>query len=192
MPIQKISREEMMRAAAEVFRKQGYHRTSMADLAEACGLTKGVFYHHFESKEELMKAILESVHAYFNATLFSLAYSETYSPEEKLNSFLHKAQKIFFGGAGGCLMGNTVLETADTTQDFVPYLQAFFRDWVSALAAIYQSVYEEDAAKRIAEQTVQEFEGAVMFYRLYGEKRYLTEAVERARFRLLGDGASVC
>ena len=85
-------------------------------------------------------------------------------------------------------MANTALETAEAVPDFIPYLQAFFRDWVSALAAIYKSAYQDDVAKRLAEQTVQEFEGAVMFFRVYGEMRYLNEALERARARLSDAG----
>ena len=64
MPVQKITREEILLKAQAVFRKQGYYHTSMNELAEACSLQKGSFYHYFPSKESLMKEILESVQAY--------------------------------------------------------------------------------------------------------------------------------
>ncbi|HEX8657003.1 MAG TPA: TetR/AcrR family transcriptional regulator [Hymenobacter sp.] len=57
MPIQKITRKELLRTCIQVFRKQGYYRTSIQDLAQATGLTKGVFYHHFASKEEIMHTV---------------------------------------------------------------------------------------------------------------------------------------
>ena len=59
MPVQKISKEEILSATLDAFRQKGYYNTSMEDLAQACGLHKGSFYHHFSSKEVLMKTILE-------------------------------------------------------------------------------------------------------------------------------------
>lgn len=184
MPLQKISREEMIFTSAQVFRKQGYHNTSMNDLAEACGLTKGIFYHHFESKEELMKAVLHGVHLHFKTTLFALAYSDKLTPEEKLEKFLAKAQRMFSKNEGGCLMANTALETLSSLPEFAPYLKEFFQDWIDAMAQIYSAVYQEEKAKRIAEQSVQEFEGAVMFLRIFGDKRYMDDMLERAKLRL--------
>ncbi|QCI65461.1 TetR/AcrR family transcriptional regulator [Phreatobacter stygius] len=46
-------REEVLAAAAECFMRRGYEQTSMDDVAEALGATKGRVYHHFRSKPEL-------------------------------------------------------------------------------------------------------------------------------------------
>lgn len=46
-------REEVLAAAAECFMRRGYETTSMDDVAEALGATKGRVYHHFRSKPEL-------------------------------------------------------------------------------------------------------------------------------------------
>lgn len=50
-------REEIIRAAARLFREFGFHGTSIQDIAEAVGLPKGGLYHHIESKEELLYEI---------------------------------------------------------------------------------------------------------------------------------------
>ena len=49
MAVKKISKEEIVRISIELFRKQGYNKTSMNDLAIACGLHKGSFYYYFNS-----------------------------------------------------------------------------------------------------------------------------------------------
>jgi AcrR family transcriptional regulator len=54
-------REQLLDVALEVFARQGYHGTSMNDVADAAGVTKPVLYQHFESKRELYLALLESV-----------------------------------------------------------------------------------------------------------------------------------
>jgi AcrR family transcriptional regulator len=45
---------EIMRSAEELFVDQGYERTSVHQIAERSGLTKGALYHHFDSKEALL------------------------------------------------------------------------------------------------------------------------------------------
>ncbi|CEJ15724.1 HTH-type transcriptional repressor KstR2 [bacterium YEK0313] len=46
-------REEVLAAAAECFMRRGYEQTSMDDVADMLGATKGRVYHHFRSKPEL-------------------------------------------------------------------------------------------------------------------------------------------
>ena len=54
-------REQLLEVAARIFARQGYHNTSMNDVAEAAGVTKPVLYQHFESKRDLYLALLEDV-----------------------------------------------------------------------------------------------------------------------------------
>jgi len=54
-------REQLLEVAVSVFARQGYHSTSMNDVAEAAGVTKPVLYQHFDSKHDLYLALLEDV-----------------------------------------------------------------------------------------------------------------------------------
>lgn len=56
----KISREDIIQAAIYLFNQNGYHATSMQDVAEAVAIKKPSLYHHFTSKEAILLAILES------------------------------------------------------------------------------------------------------------------------------------
>lgn len=49
----------ILSAACGLFAKQGYMRASIADLAEACNLSRGALYHYFVSKEAILFAILD-------------------------------------------------------------------------------------------------------------------------------------
>lgn len=51
-----------MEAAYKLFRRQGYNRVTMDDIAEAAGFTKRTLYHHFNSKDQLLADVLESQH----------------------------------------------------------------------------------------------------------------------------------
>src|SRR2546430_12879072 len=47
------TRAELIDAAARVFARRGYHGTTVDDVAEEAGFTKGAFYSNFESKEDV-------------------------------------------------------------------------------------------------------------------------------------------
>ncbi len=54
-------RRQLLDVALRVFAEQGYHPTSMNDIAEAAGVTKPVLYQHFRSKRALYLELLEDV-----------------------------------------------------------------------------------------------------------------------------------
>lgn len=184
MPIQKITREEILLKAQDVFRKQGYYHTSMNDLATACGLQKGSFYHYFPSKEALMKEILTSIQTYLEHSVNIIAYDETLSPTERLNKLLTKFGKVLLSQEGGCFIGNTTLETAYHNPDFAEILRGIFDDWIKALHYIFKTKYPTETAFRLAQQTVMEFEGAVMLTQIYKNQQLLIDVYTRTMARL--------
>ncbi|MEP7191844.1 MAG: TetR/AcrR family transcriptional regulator [Actinomycetota bacterium] len=52
------TREQLKSAAARLFREQGFHGTSVAEIAAAARITKSSLYHHFDSKQALLAEIL--------------------------------------------------------------------------------------------------------------------------------------
>lgn len=53
-----MSKEEILQAAAHIFQQKGYHATSMQDIADAVELQKGSLYHHVDSKQDILFALL--------------------------------------------------------------------------------------------------------------------------------------
>jgi len=54
-----LTREDILEAAAQVFRQKGFHGASMDDIAQAVNLRKASLYHHVSSKQEMLLEILE-------------------------------------------------------------------------------------------------------------------------------------
>lgn len=54
-------REQLVATATSVFAEQGFHATSMNDVAEAAGVTKPVLYQHFSSKRDLFVELLTEI-----------------------------------------------------------------------------------------------------------------------------------
>ncbi|MEZ5652233.1 MAG: TetR/AcrR family transcriptional regulator [Burkholderiaceae bacterium] len=58
------SRDQVIRACAEIFARRGFRETSIRDIAEALGVTKSALYHHIRSKDELLVEIVSSYQAH--------------------------------------------------------------------------------------------------------------------------------
>ncbi len=85
-------KQELVDAATALFFSRGYEETSVNDILDAVGCSKGSFYHHFESKMDLLAQIArERAAAGFEA--FSAGGGEE-SPAQRLNRLLHQACPI--------------------------------------------------------------------------------------------------
>ena len=60
-PRSTATREDIVVACLKLFARQGFHNTSISDIASGAGITKGAIYWHFENKEALFSAILENM-----------------------------------------------------------------------------------------------------------------------------------
>jgi len=76
-------REQLIETALAVFASQGYHDTSMNDLADAAGVTKPVLYQHFESKRALYRELLAEIGAALRDTI-AKATAEATGPRQQI------------------------------------------------------------------------------------------------------------
>lgn len=184
MPITKITRDEILDIAEKIFRERGYHNTSMKDIADSCGLFKGSLYHHFDSKEVMMKAVLKRNHQVVKETILSIADNDEIDALGRLKKMFDKYSEKIENQPGGCIMGNTALETG-YTEDFKPLLRAFFDDWVTAFDKIFSDKYPPEKSKSFATSCVQLIEGAFMFYKIYKDKSVI-ESTKNTALSFLG------
>ena len=56
------AREKLLESAKVLFSQKGYYATSVEDIVESAGFSKGTFYFYFKSKEELFKSLVEEMH----------------------------------------------------------------------------------------------------------------------------------
>ncbi|HXG29130.1 MAG TPA: TetR/AcrR family transcriptional regulator [Nevskiales bacterium] len=107
------SRQRILEAALGVFRTKGYTATTVDDLCAAAGVTKGSFFHHFDSKEAAALAAI----AHWNdttGTLFATApYWRVEDPRERLLAYLDFRAELVRGAMPEftCLLGTLVQET---------------------------------------------------------------------------------
>jgi AcrR family transcriptional regulator len=177
VPKQKVSVDYILKQSLRLFRKKSYHNTSIADIAEACGLLKGSLYHYFPSKEALMSAVIEYAHNYFKKEVFSIAYDPTLEPQKKMELMFKKSERALL--SDGDIMGNIGVETARVIPEFSDHIRDFFSDWMKSVKTVFMEVANEKDAEKLAEQTVAEFEGAVMMARIYRDPKFVHNAYDR-------------
>lgn len=78
-----MTRDDILDAAAQVFRQKGFHGASMSDIAEALNVQKASLYHHVASKQEILLAVLERALGMLTDHIASIA-SQSIPADEKL------------------------------------------------------------------------------------------------------------
>ena len=177
MAIQKTDRKQILDAALHLFRTQGYHNTSVADISASCGLLKGSLYHYFPSKQGLAEAALEKYIAESWDRIFWIAYQDNTSPQERLRQFCNAVSDYFGSRRGGCLMANMALEIGDGTAEFGELIRRYFKDWTEAVTAILNDRYTEADATLIAAKSLARIQGALVLRQIDHEHAHFNGAV---------------
>jgi AcrR family transcriptional regulator len=85
--------DQLLEAATFLFKEKGYHNTSMQDLADALGVQKGSLYYYIDSKEELLRRLLERATSVLGAQIDEV-YAADLSPVDKLQRALENHAEI--------------------------------------------------------------------------------------------------
>lgn len=78
------TRDRILNAAAGLFYEKGVSGTTLEDIAESAGLTRGAIYWHFKNKLDLFAALHEKLHGVFMAHLLATRAVETDQPLNQL------------------------------------------------------------------------------------------------------------
>lgn len=112
----KDSRDKLLDAALHVIRQKGYDATTVDDICAEAGLTKGAFFHHFASKEELGLAAADHF-AQMAAGLFAAApFRSLEDPRERLLAYVDLRAQLARGALPEftCLLGTMAQELYET------------------------------------------------------------------------------
>lgn len=110
------SKTKLLDAALRVVRQRGYAATRVEDICAAAGVTKGSFFHHFSSKEEMALAAAEHWRD-FSLNLFVEAdFNKLEDPLKRLLGYLDHRKAMLEGdlAARTCFAGTVIQETYAT------------------------------------------------------------------------------
>lgn len=134
-PPRRDGRTRLLDAALHVIRAQGYAATSVEDICRHAGVTKGAFFHHFRSKEDL--AIAATGHfGELAAALLEAPWREHPDPAGRVLGYVALRRSIIAGPFAEftCLLGTLVQETYATAPAIRAACAAGIREHALALA----------------------------------------------------------
>ncbi|MDH5232786.1 MAG: TetR/AcrR family transcriptional regulator [Gammaproteobacteria bacterium] len=84
----KTTREQIIEAADRLFYQQGFEHTSFADISQAVNISRGNFYYHFKSKDEILDAVIK-LRFLRTQTLLNTWEKHNQHPLERIRSFVN-------------------------------------------------------------------------------------------------------
>jgi TetR/AcrR family transcriptional repressor of nem operon len=177
------ARQRLIESAAELMAVQGYGRTCIEAILEQSGASKGNFYHHFASKEELGLAVLQHLGTEVQAYV-QTAMGDKPDPLDRIDAMFDSllATAAERGCRGGCPLGNLAAEMSDVSEVFREQLGRVFGSWRSMVA---ETLAEASRGHRrvpinsqgLAQHIVSSLEGAILMAKLSRDPEELGNTV---------------
>jgi TetR/AcrR family transcriptional repressor of nem operon len=178
------ARTKLVSAAMRLMLRQGYTATGIDSICREAGLSKGAFYHSFQSKEEVALAALDTFYQHGLEALRSIDVSDV-PPAERLPRFVERlADRANVLWEHGCLIGGLATEMAAASDTLQRQVALRFDE----LAALLEPLAEPYAASlamprmkatAIAEDLLAFVEGAVVLARGHRNPRLLRPSLRR-------------
>jgi AcrR family transcriptional regulator len=89
-----VRRSELLDSAQALFFSKGYEATTVADIMERAGVSKGGFYHHFSAKEDLLEALGERMAAETVVRLQPIVDDQGLDAVARMNAILSQARRF--------------------------------------------------------------------------------------------------
>jgi TetR/AcrR family transcriptional repressor of nem operon len=132
---QSKSKDRLLDAAVHVIRSKGYAATTVDDICHHAGVTKGSFFHHFKSKDDLALAAVAYWRAMTEAFFAAAPYRQPQDPLARLLGYLDLRASILTGELADytCLLGTLVQEIYATHPDIRAACEAALSSHIAAL-----------------------------------------------------------
>jgi TetR/AcrR family transcriptional regulator, transcriptional repressor for nem operon len=163
----------------------------MADLLAHAKVNSGSFYHFFDSKEALLREVLEGYLVALRPMIVDPAYASTPKPIERIFAILagYRERILMTDSQYGCPLGRLALEIDPENRPAHQLIAENFQGWIGAVrecldAAALQKNTDKEA---LATYVLAVMEGGVMLSRSYGSVEPFDRTVKalQEHFRLL-------
>jgi len=131
-----VRREELIDCAQRLFLAQGYEKTTINEVIAATGLSKGAFYHHFRSKEDLLEAITERIARESLAFVTGVHADKSLDALKRLNALLSLGRDWKLEHIGELRAMFTTLLRPENAMLYHRIVEAAFEVMAPALATV--------------------------------------------------------
>lgn len=168
------AKERLIAAMGDLVHRRGYQAVGVDEVCEAAGVKKGSFYYFFESKRDLMLAVLEQSQRRVNERVMPAIFDPAVPPLERIErlftaiSTAESARKRADGKILGCPFGNIAGEMSAAEPKFARRADAVFSGLTAAVAeALKEAKKRGEIARSVdvdeaAEAIIAYFEGVAL------------------------------
>ena len=130
------ARTRLLDAAMQVIRAQGYSATTVDDICRGAGLSKGAFFHHFKSKEDLALAAAAHFSQMAERLFRGAPYRQLADPVDRLLGYVDFRSALLTGPIANftCLLGTLVQEAYATHPAIRDACDAYMRGHAAEVA----------------------------------------------------------
>lgn len=173
------TRDRIIDLTDQLFYERGYEHTSFADIAAATKLSRGNFYHHFKSKDDILAAVIERRMQKTQGMLDAWA-AEAATPVERLARFI---RMMVMNGVKirqhGCPVGTLCTELAKLDHPALPQasqLFILFRDW---LASQFAQLGTKQNANGLAMHLLARSQGIATLANAFDDEAFILQEAEQ-------------
>ena len=180
----KNAKQKLIEASYLFMLTKGYSSTSVDELCESAGVSKGSFYHFFKSKEELGIALLDDFHDKVRNGFLSGDFIKIKDPQKRMLAFFKHTEEnahLFWGN--GCLLGSFASDLAETNEQIRKKVSSMLDDIAVSISKIFNKfseLYPENKnleAKKLAENYIMMIEGAIVLCKAHHDNKFLDRAL---------------
>jgi AcrR family transcriptional regulator len=187
-----LTRHNIIEKSLQLFSVKGYFNTSISDILQATGLTKGGLYCHFKSKEEVWREVYDDAVEIWKSVVFKRMRSVA-DPLERIERTIENVLLDYLGGEvfdGGCFFVNMLVELSDQSEamgrhilkGFVGFSK-LFQSWLTEAEAA--GLLKPDLDYReISNFIVITLNGAATLYMSTRDRTVLQQTSDQLRFFL--------
>ncbi|WP_448207864.1 TetR/AcrR family transcriptional regulator [Azospirillum sp. sgz302134] len=172
------TRQQIVEAADWLFYEKGFEATSLADIAAAVKLSRGNFYYHFKTKDDILSAVIALRLANTGAMLDSWE-ARTDDPAERIRSFVHilimNQAKIMLYGCPVGTLSNELAKLQHVAKDEAAKLFTLFRGW---LARQFSALGREADADALAMHLLMRSQGVATLATAFHDDAFIQREVE--------------
>jgi TetR/AcrR family transcriptional repressor of nem operon len=187
------TRDRLIDSARYLFWERGFAGTSMADLLEHSKVNSGSFYHFFESKEALLREVLNGYLNLLRPMVIDPAFALADEPVERIFAILagYRERILATNCQYGCPLGRLALEIDPENRPAHKLIADNFQGWIGAIRECVDQLGDRlpkgTDPEALATYVLVVMEGGVMLSRSYGAVEPFDRAVQQLRehFRLL-------
>ncbi len=172
------TREQIIEAADQLFYQQGFAHTSFSDIAGVVGISRGNFYYHFKSKDEILDAVINE-RLQNTQDMLDMWEEAASTPAARIRSYIHilltNRDKIMrYGCPVGTLCGELAkLDHCERTESI--RLFDLFRTW---LRHQFTQLGHKEDADRLAMHVLAWSQGVATLANAYEDKDFIDQEIQ--------------